>query len=362
MDLPHDNTNLPQADDGVVNMEILEHPQSSTTESISTDLLFSLPPELLLPIFSFVGVENFRQDVRRLAVCKKWYAYARPVLLGNLRLHSREHLLSMLQTTERGPRLAAVRQMTKHIEIDVGVTLWHSGSPLERLASKLRVFAALRTLVIRTAGWSPYYQRDLRNRLISSFAAITQLTSLEIDLKTIERQQSGAHLCNSIRQCIPTLKRLRCRLPHICNNLLETPPGDLEELIISITCPNDFCTRQCFTDFVVNESKHRAILEARLVQFAASMRKPKIVRLLHHSWSLPKTYAFDAIRKRRFFLGQFPAWDADGVLLPEDWDENEESEEDEDWGSEEGKDWEEGEESYEWSDEYEDLIDEWLSE
>lgn len=342
MELPHDNANLPQADNSGATMDIMEHPQTSKTEPISTDLLFSLPPELLLPIFSLVGVENFRRDVRRLAVCKEWYAYARPILLGNLRLWQSEDLLSMLRATEGGSGLAAAQQMTKHIDIDVGMTLWHSGplsaSPLERLASRLRVFAALRMLVIRSTGWYPYYQRHLRNRVISSFTTIQQLTSLEIDLDYVDLQQDDVHLCSSISQRIPTIKRLRCRLPCICNDLLEAPPGDLEELIISIASPYAFYTRQCFADLDLNEGEHRAPLEARLVQFVASMRGPKMVRLVYCSQKIDMTYAFDAIRKRRLALGPDPAWDADGVLLPEDWDGNEESEEDEDCESEEGED------------------------
>lgn len=327
MDPPHDNVHLPQADDSVTTTEIMEHPQTSTTEPISTALLFSLPPELLLPIFSFVGVENFRENVRRLAVCKEWYAYAQPTLLGNLWVRDSVNLLPILRATRRGPRLAAAQQMTKHVDVDMG--WWPSAFHLERLASRLQVFAALRTLVIRKHGAPPYPSR-LRSQVFSSFAAITQLTSLEIDIENVDLQQGGAHLCNSISQRIPTLRRLRCRLPRICNDLLETPPGDLEELIISIVSPykSFFITRQCFTGLRFDD--HQAILEARLVQFAASMRRPKIVRLLHHSWNLPKIYAFDAIRKRRLFLGPDPAWDADGVLLPEDWDENEESEEDDD--------------------------------
>lgn len=358
MDHPHDNAHLPQADDGVANTEIMEHPQTSTTEPISTDLLFSLPPELLLPIFSFVGVENFREDVRRLAVCKEWYAYAQPILLGNLRLRPSKDLLPMLRAMEGGPSLAAAQQMTKHIEVTVGS--WPSAVHLERLASRLQVFAALRTLVIRSGGVFLYHTR-MSSQVFSSFTVLQQLTSLEIDLGSVDLQQTSAHLCDSISQRIPTLKRLRCRLPRICNDLLDTQPGDLEELIIRITSPDHFHTRQCFTSLVLNDYEHRPTLEERLVQFAASMCQPKIVRLIHHFWNYDKTYAFDAIRERRFFLGQDPAWDTDGVLLPEGCDADQ-SEDDENWESEEGGDWEDDDD---WGEDEErdegDLVDEWLS-
>lgn len=313
-------------------MEIMELPQTSTTEPMSTDLLFSLPPELLLVIISFVGAENFRQDVRRLAVCKKWYAYARPVLLGHLRLCATD-LLPMLHAMNYNATLVAAQQMTKHIHLNVShgfavPSTYPQVAGLEQLASRLKVFAALRTLIIRSSG----HLLVMNSQVFSSFATLHQLASLEMDLEMVRFRQSGPHLCKSISRLIPCLKSLRCRLPRICNNLLETPPGNLQELIlvISRTKSLQFDTYECLTGFEVDDDRHRAALEAKLTQFAASMRNPKTVRLLHRFQNPRNTYAFDAIKERRFLLGQDPAWDAHGVLLPEDWEESEQSEESED--------------------------------
>lgn len=68
-----------------------EHPHTKSVEPSSTEPstdLLSLPPELILHIFTFVGFENFRQDIRRLAVSKKWYAHARPTFLSTIHLRS----------------------------------------------------------------------------------------------------------------------------------------------------------------------------------------------------------------------------------------------------------------------------------
>lgn len=304
----------------------MEQPQTNTAESSSTDLLLSLPPELLTPIFSFVGAGNFRRDLRRLAVCKKWYALARPVFLGELQLYS-DDLLHMLRATRRGPRLAAAQQMTKHVDL----TLLLSPSPfhLERLASRLTDFAALRALVIKSNFFSfpGTGTPRLRSRVFSSFAAIQQLTSLEIDIEGLHLERDGAHLCDFISRRIPTLKSLRCRLPRMCNSLLQSPPGDLEVFIICI-CASDpvLSTRNCSTDLRLDNDEHRATLEARLIQFAASMRNPKIVRLVYRFSDSLKIYAFDAIKERRLYLGLFllgclPARDAHGELPPEDFEE-----------------------------------------
>lgn len=336
-------------------MEVIRHPQTSSTEPSSTCLLLSLPPELLLAIFSFIGVKNFLQDVRRLAVCKEWYAYARPILLGHLQLCTTD-LLPMLRAMRTEATLAAAQKMTKHIHLRIftrPASTYCLVSLLKWLAGRLKDFAALRTLVVRSREFLPIFSIQV----FSSLLTIHQLTSLEVYLEDVYFAQDGVHLCDSISRSIPTLKSLRCRLPRMCNSLLESPPGDLEELVLVIfrTNGDPSDTEHCSTGSTLNDDRHRAVLEARLVQFAASMRNPKTVRLVHRFQNRHKTYAFDAIKKRRFSLGFCPDWDADGVLLPEDWDKNQESEEDqeseqeseEDQVSVEDQESEEGQESEE---------------
>ncbi|KAK3935759.1 hypothetical protein QBC46DRAFT_42798 [Diplogelasinospora grovesii] len=45
----------------------------------------NLPAELALIIFSYLGAPFFQQDVSRLTVCKSWFAFAHPILLGAIR-------------------------------------------------------------------------------------------------------------------------------------------------------------------------------------------------------------------------------------------------------------------------------------
>ncbi|KAI7787772.1 hypothetical protein LA080_014144 [Diaporthe eres] len=318
-------------------MEIIEHSQTNSTEPASTNPLLSLPPELLLPIFSFIGGKNFRQDVRRLAVCKMWYAYARPVLWNSLSLRMTWRLLPVVRAMGTGT-LAAAQKLTKHIDLTLRRTssrldpqdLAHSPiEDLEELASELKDFAALRTLVIRPEGHGWLYS-IMPIRIFSSFASLHQLTSLEMDLADMVFDPSPRpHLCESLSQLIPNLKRLRCRLPRICLDLLGSPPGDLEELIVNIS-PRKYarlysrgCSEDISHDF--DYARLRARMETGLLQFAGSMHDPKIVRLIHRlRYRGRNRYAFDAIQNRRLFLGTSTAWDADGVLLPEDWDEGRE--------------------------------------
>lgn len=83
----------------------------------------------------------------------EWYAYARPILLGELQLYLAD-LLPMLRAMDNSETLAAVQQFTKHIEMETNMK-WDFPEDLARqqslgeLASKVWAFAALRTLVIR---------------------------------------------------------------------------------------------------------------------------------------------------------------------------------------------------------------------
>lgn len=321
-------------------MEIMEHHQTSPTQPDPPDLLFSMPAELLLSIFSLVGAENFRQDVRRLAVSREWYAYARPILLGELRLCA--DLFPMLLAMDDSDTLAAAQQLTKRIDVDTKMRKWNPQNAaernLEKLASKFKTFTALRTLVIRPWGWS--YWR-MPSRVFCSLATLQQLTSLEMDLEDGYIEDFRPHLCDSLSRLIPTLKRLRCRLPQVCGDLLDGPPGDLEELTLAISHSEglQFYSTPCLSSGMHHPSQMQAALEERLLQFAASMRSPKIVRLIFTRSDELDFFAFDAIANRNFWLGPVPypgpfPWDADGTLLPEDWEAGEDEESDSDSDSE----------------------------
>lgn len=254
----------------------------------------------------------------------------------------------------RGATLAAAQKLTEHIDLKVKETdpsleprdlALLTNQALEELASKLKGFVALRTLVIRSE-----WMWGIRTQTFSNFTTLHQLTSLEVDLRNIMFEPGPTpHLCESLSQLIPHLQRLRCRLFRICNDLLGSPPGDLEELIINISPTEEgglYCS-PCSGSLLraSNDANLQASMETGLLQFAASMHDPKVVRLIHHiQRGDRKTYAFDAIENRRLCLGGSTAWDADGVLLPEDWEENEESEEENEEGEEENEESEENEE------------------
>lgn len=243
---------------------------------------------------------------------------------------------------EESPTLAAFEKATKHIDLVLKPDWSIKGnqgrptslhhwiiSALEKLASSLKDFAALRTLTIRPKG-------DLAvmpSSILPSFASLNQLTSLKVDLSNMVFEPSPEHhVCESISQLIPRLKVLHCRLPCICNDLLKSPPGDIQELIINIGVSEliNVEPRHCSEHFLDSYEEFRASLETRLLQFAASMRDPKIVLLIYKIRHGHKKYAFDAIENRRLlsWFGNSTIWDADGVLLPDAWISDDESDND----------------------------------
>lgn len=335
-----DNTNLLKAESSVVTMKATENTQTNTTEPISTDLLLSLPPELLLPIFSFVGADNFRQDVRRLTVCQTWHAYAKPVLLSSLCLHTKViGLLPVLRALDGGERLAAVQQLTKHIDLTIRAIDHFPMAPslpsstrsaLEALSGKLKKFDSLRTLSIHSEAPSRTMPCIMPIQTILSLCTLHQLTSLDLDFSNTICIPTGIlHPCEPLSQLIPSLKRLQCRLPVICNEILGSSPGNLEELIISISFRKGddprFYPRLCSPkagqlDHESSYHKVRINLEADLLRFVTSMNAPKTVRLIHNRrFGGHRVFAFDAIQNRRLRLQSSAAWDTDGVVVGEDW-------------------------------------------
>ncbi|KAL1849368.1 hypothetical protein Daus18300_013299 [Diaporthe australafricana] len=327
----------PRANTRVVATKKSRHQEPDSTDPSSTNLLLSLPPELLIPIFSYVGIGNFRQDVRRLAVSKEWYAFTRPILLGNLRLHTTD-LRPMLRAMRGAKKLAAAQQLAKHIDLTIdspppnpqlGDKTSQTIYALEELSSKLKGFDVLRTLAIRSRLADDC---AMSNQVFSGFVDHRHLTSLEIDLVDIRFERTPVHLCDYISQLIPNLKRLGCRLSRICSELLATPPKDLEELVINLGASREEgdLPRHCFGKLSRSPDELRKGLVTRLVEYAATMHNPKMVRLIVGWPDYNRPFAYDAIEQQWLLLELDSAWDADGEVVPDEWMDSSDEEDDDD--------------------------------
>lgn len=181
----------------------------------------------------------------------------------------------------------------------------------------------------------------MTSQVFSGFVALHQLTSLEIDLVDIQFERTPVHLCDSISQLIPNLKRLRCRLSRICDGILATQPRDLEELIINLSASrrDGHPPRHCSGKLSQGLDELQTGLETRLVELVANMHNPKRVRLIICWLGYGRPFVFDAIEQQWRILELGSAWDADGLSKSEYWKhifEEEDNDDDEDTEVEDG--------------------------
>lgn len=204
--------------------------------------LLDLPPELLVNILNFVGPDRFRNYVRNVAISKLWYEFARPVLLSCLYLSASTLRTGFLEPLQNANTLAAVQRYTTSVEIRLdthkpdgsngeqhvgGVRQSDPGLSqvavdLEELGHVLHGFPQLRSLRIYPGQEVLWVQSSALSNLVWLQRG---LTSLDIDLANVRYtdDESRSHMCESISGLMPSLVRLRCRLPYMVRSFLQDP-------------------------------------------------------------------------------------------------------------------------------------------
>lgn len=185
----------------------------------TSDMLQKLPPELVARIFEYVGTDFLRYDVRCVAISKRWYEFARPVLLSQMCL-STSSLGPALRAFEDEETLAAVQNFTKSFELylDSPEDEGSAGTALEGLSSRLQQLTQLHTLSMHPGTTAI----SLEPQIWGDFLSLGYLTSLTIDLANVDwtpAEQNSYHMCEAIGTLLPSLKQLRCRLPCIVGSL-----------------------------------------------------------------------------------------------------------------------------------------------
>lgn len=181
----------------------------------TSDMLQNLPPELVARVFEYVGSDFFRHDVRRVAISRRWYEFARPVLLGQVCL-STSSLGPVLRVVENEETLAAIQNLTESFELylDPPEEEGSAGAALEELGSRLQQLTQLHTLSIHPGTTAI----SLEPQIWRDFLSLGYLTSLSIDLANVDwtpAEQTSYHMCEAIGTLLPSLQQLRCRLPCI---------------------------------------------------------------------------------------------------------------------------------------------------
>lgn len=183
------------------------------------DMLQKLPPELVARVFEYIGTDFFRHDVRRVAISKRWYEFARPVLLSQVCL-STSSLGPVQRAFDDEETLAAVQNFTKSFKLylDPPEDEGSAGTALEELGSRLQQLTQLHTLNMHPGTTAI----SLEPQIWRDFLSLGYLTSLTIDLANVDwtpAEQTSYHMCEAIGTLLPSLKQLRCRLPYVVRSL-----------------------------------------------------------------------------------------------------------------------------------------------
>lgn len=211
--------------------------------------LLDLPSELIFQIFDLVGESYFREDTRRLAVCKKWHSLVLYFLLTDLKL-SWEAVNSLTHSPGRDARLDLLKSVmvTADIKLHGNLNLLpphnFSGQKLStdgrrheeyldeslaELATTLKECKKFNGLYITARRARTYIMQSyLYADTISLFLRTTRLTFLTLDLHgtpLIHRESEGSrtHLCPIIANLLPTLRRLHLRMRCLCTDVLSPP-------------------------------------------------------------------------------------------------------------------------------------------
>lgn len=335
--------------------------------------LLKLPPELLLLTTQYLGASFFRDDLRRLTLCKQWYPFARTVLLADLRL-SAKSLAQVLFAPGAARRLELLKPSLRGVEFTLdGFDDWESILPTTtalslggdastptvwnendcqaaraewttRLDDNLSNFLAfLRTCrnlrTFRFTAFSEFHplleefpKRDyLYEPTVSRLLSLRNLTALELDTcgtsfisRNDHQGPQQIHVCSHISRLLPQLHCLRLRMRDICPDALCPPEGSntkllkLNELIVNLSLANESpkITSAAYAQRCNTSGDGFLQLRTEIEEHAGllieQMPYPRIVRVLSHEFPSLKLQSLDVPAGKRMALPNGAAWDEDG--------------------------------------------------
>lgn len=319
--------------------------------------LLQLPLELLSFVIRYLGLEFFRQDIRRLTVFKQWYACAWQLLAKDL------HLTPGAITRLAGEEIATLVRIQPYVKTaalvfegrspsgenvenaalngDASSTLeWSArlNTALTTVAAQLKQCPKLRHLRVKAEPECndlsllriSMGQGYLMPKPVDDFLSLRHLTSLEFDIAGSFPQgptdNGSVHFCASINLLLPSLRRLHCRMNAVCETLLERPKNDsplqLEEIIVNLSLSELSSTstscrfpKRCQPVPGESFTQLRQSIERQASTLALGLDSPRIVRVITHRIPSLSIEAFDAITGQRLGLENNMQWDADGEVV-----------------------------------------------
>lgn len=303
-----------------------------------------LPSEILLMILERLPASFFQQDVRRLAVSKRWYSLAWPTFYPRIEFTPR--VISRLvhrksRSVDRSRAL--LRKSLRRVNIVLeGVgprgrrdnLCFDTPANLARFCLMLLEFRELKAVRF-AARWQNMdwpadpLQRDyLPMRSLEPYLTLlTHVTSLDLDLcGTDVTDAAGApvHLCPHVRPLLARLRSLRLRLRSLCHMCLWPPdplrPVSVADLTLDLYLghvsdhnPKLNMTRLCSPALWDGWESPLGRLRPCLRRLVAHMPEPRRARVVHlaadgdmHVWDAATDACVrdETVRPRR----PRPAW------------------------------------------------------
>ncbi|PGH14896.1 hypothetical protein AJ79_02759 [Helicocarpus griseus UAMH5409] len=254
-------------------------------------LLVKAAPELLLEILEYLGVEFFRENVARLAICKHCYtlAYER-IFLADVKLTAKglERFLNTRQTRGKVRQMESViRSVTVELHGFQDLTsVLPAGTDFKYEPSSYAINKAIEDCYPKLEKWNDQlfqnllrldrfmqgchslesfrfgafaerllfpdqpprsvWRRYLYQKAVPWIICNDNITTLDLDICYTSLRKHGAkpkhHICSAIAVLLPQLHRLRLRMPHICPVALQpadnedgtSPVVSLKEVIVNL--------------------------------------------------------------------------------------------------------------------------------
>lgn len=334
-------------------------------------LLLQLSSEILRLIFDQIGSSFFREDLKRLTVCKQWYEFALPECLRRVVLSGDS--LDRLVNTDILKQASTLTRSCKDLTLYIGGDQIRSFSPsalshlptssngdpsialgavsqgdtlansqtldnnLAELALLLQRTSKLRVLHIRAWCFPPLHVRGCQGDYLSlptirSLLSVDNLAVLALDLSVgfhdpFEYQEAGCQLCPTIGALLDNLRALQLRLRTICPNALKPRSRihglGLAKVVINLSLATNLPwqtsaihSKRCGSDGG-GMLQLKTDMQKQAESLVPRMAEPKVLRILTHSLPAIETRVLDVRTGKTMILDDNAAWDQDGRACEE---------------------------------------------
>ncbi|KAF7547575.1 hypothetical protein G7Z17_g7622 [Cylindrodendrum hubeiense] len=334
--------------------------------------LLRLPPETLKQIFDHIGSSFFREDLRRLTVCKQWLEFARPVCFKYTALSqetlgilvsregmklpsplkdSLETLVLELEGYQAWISIIWAREYAKKSNVSKTIALneavrsysvnsWIKvlDNDLAQLAIMAQEFRRLRILRIRAWNAPSRFILDMPEDCLSlptmqALLSLENLNVLVLDLSvnfliSSGEQGDNSHICPAIGTLLHTLRTLHLRMRSICPDVLK-PRYPNDRLCLSVAVINLNLTMHQPGIASAAHSIRCGPLSGEILQLKEDIREqaealvsrmasPKLIRILSHAPRSFETESLDVLTGKTMILDDDMEWDEDGKTVKEE--------------------------------------------